>query len=270
MDQLEAIYRWDFGAFDWLLRTIGFKSCRKFLFFFMATKVVASSSRWERSRRSKPKGKRKVAQAGGRKKRRKRKVNMSGLKGHAKFVCRCQNGCVCAKVSPVVNISVAVQTESRAEPAVKNTRTVGTEIQEHSNMLPKAGSYTAGDKKKEQAFDALKRMRLVVRKNIHFTPIMVVLLLRVLFTLMSKFNWGWTSAVGMASELFHVRTNTVFTLGKNYLKSDVNWPAELPRKISGRGSAKFKENYGADFYSKLKEVSFIYKLGVEFYILAGG
>ena len=98
-------------------------------------------------------------------------------------------------------------------------------------------------------------MKKVVKKNIHFTPIMIVLLLRVLFTLMSKFNSGWTSAVGMTSELFHVRTNTVFTLGKNYLKSDLYWPAELPTKTSGRGSAKFKSNYGADFYSKLKEVS---------------
>ena len=231
----------------------------------MADDVVilnASSVAWERKRGLKPKGKRKAGQTGGKKKRRKRKVNMSGLKGHAKFTCICKNGCVCL---PVKFIHVKSQTDpppvcfnainqTDPEETKKLTRTVGTEIEQHTNMLPKAGSYTVADRMKTKCSTGLERMRGVVKKNYHWTSMMVVLLLRVLFNLVVKLNWGWTAAVGMTSELLQVRTNTVFKLANNYLQSDVNLPAELPIKISGRGSAKFKANHGADKYSELKEV----------------
>lgn len=231
----------------------------------MAEHVVclnASSARWERKRGLKQKGKRKIKQSGGKKKRRRRKVCMRGLKGHAKFACICKNGCVCVPVVISNSASqtdpppVCVHAENQTDPeATKQlTRTVGTDIIEHDKLRPKAGTHTAGDKKKAMAGEALKRLKKALPNGFHWTQFMIVVTLRLLFGLVHDFNWGWTQAVYTTSSLLNLAKDTTFKFGNDYLDGENILPNELVMKVRGRGSAKFVIKYGKDRFSKLKEV----------------
>ena len=210
--------------------------------------LCADAARWALRRKLTPRSKRRLGKLGGKAKRRRRKFNSNNLTGCQS--CACMPHCTCRPDNHFVDI--AVQTDPLL--TLKTQRTLGTQIKQHTSMLPKAGTFTAGDIIKTKAHIALGRMHRVVKKNFHFTSIMIVLVLRVLFNLIVKFNWGWTQAVGMTAELMQVKTNTVFAVGNNYLESTVDLPAELPTKQSGRGSEAFKANHGADKYSELKEV----------------
>ena len=110
---------------------------------------------------------------------------MCGIKGHAKFTCICKNGCVCVPVvtknsaqqtdAPPAHVHASNQTDPEATR--KTTRTVGTSIIQHDKLRPKAGTHTAGDRKKEMAAKALKRLKTAVPNGFHWTKYMIVVVL---------------------------------------------------------------------------------------------
>ena len=122
----------------------------------------------------------------------------------------------------------------------------------HDNRLPKAGVKTKGDKKKDLAILALDRLKRAVPKGFHWSSTMIVILLRLVFGLMVRINWGWTASVGFAATILNVDERNVFWFVNQYLVDTNINPEEKEMKTRGRGSDKFKAG-GADRYSELKE-----------------
>ena len=63
-----------------------------------------------------------------------------------------------------------------------------TSIAQHSKMHPKAGTKTKGDVDKEKSVAALGRINQFIVRGMHWTPIMIALLLRVFFNIIALFN----------------------------------------------------------------------------------
>ena len=82
---------------------------------------------------------------------------------------------------------------------------------------------------------------------------MVLVLLRFIYYFVVDMNWSWTRTCGQASQVFGIQRNTVFALGRMHRDSDTEGlPPELPQRIRGRGSVKFKMNDVDEKYCKLK------------------
>ena len=79
---------------------------------------------------------------------------------------------------------------------------------------------------------------------------MIVILLRLVFGLMVRVNWTWTTSVSFADAILKVDDRNVFEFDNTYLDSTDILPAEKDMKTRGRGSDKFKTR-GADRYSML-------------------
>lgn len=198
------------------------------------------------------------------KKRRRRKYNIANLKYNKnKQVCLCATECVCGPSLVVGDASTQTDPHRTAKVMVDSA----TEITQHNNMLPKAGTWTRGDKVKEKCGNALSRLKKAIPFGFHWSSIMIAVMLRLLFNLIYQMNWNWTQGVHMTSKLLGVQKDTVFKLANNYLDNDVNIPAELVMQTRGRGSAKFINN-GRDRYSALKEVCcvWLYFLVLQIYL----
>ena len=141
--------------------------------------------------------------------------------------------------------------ELRHEKHAKQ-KDVATSISQHSKMHPKAGTKTKGDNDKQKSIAALGRINKFVVRGLHWTPIMIALLLRVFFNIIVLFNWNWTATAEFIAKVFAIKRDTVYRFCKKYLASDVIAPEELEVKIKGRGSETFKLG-GADRYSEMKE-----------------
>ena len=143
-------------------------------------------------------------------------------------------------------------------PAPKpNTRDASTQIDQHSKILPRAGTFTRGDKVKQQSVSALERLKKATRRGVPWSSQMIVILLRFMFGLIVHFNWGWTQAVYTTSKLCCVKHNTLFKFANSYIQSDEIIPVQMSHKVRGRGSLKFISNHGKDYYSNLKEVEHV-------------
>lgn len=80
---------------------------------------------------------------------------------------------------------------------------------------------------------------------------MIVILLRLVFGLMVRVSWTWTTSVAFAADILNVDDRNVFEFVNTYMDSTDILPAEKDMKTRGRGSDKFKSR-GADRYSMLK------------------
>ena len=213
-------------------------------------KLDTNARRWMYSRTLEPKGKRKSAHRGGTKKRRRRKFNLTNLKGASK-PCVCSNKCICQ--DPIVVHDAQVQTD----PARTTIKMVNksTSIEQHKKTLPKAGTHTVSDRRAEQCGTSLQRLKKAIPIGFHWTSTMIAVCLRLVFNCVYNFHWTWTEAVHFASKAVNLRKNTVFEFANNYLDNpDLVWPGERSMKVRGRGSATFINNHGRDKYSALKEV----------------
>lgn len=222
--------------------------------------LSADPARWSRKRSLKPKGKRKAAKRGGVVKRKRRKFNMKNLTGASK-PCVCHSKCICGQ--PIVVHDGEVQTDPLLT-AVKMVHKA-TSIEEHTNLLPKAGTITKSDRRHEQCGAALNRLKRAIPVGYHWSSVMIVVCLRLVFNGVYNFNWGWTRAVHFASESVNLRQSTVFRYANDYLdpdNADIIWPRETQMKMRGRGSEAFINNHGRDKYSALKEVLVFFTLFV--------
>lgn len=142
-------------------------------------------------------------------------------------------------------------------PLQPNTRDASTQTIVHDKLLPKAGTYTRGDVRKDQAIGALQRLKKATPLGFHWTANMILVLLRFTFGLLVNFNWGWTQAVTTVADLCFVRKHTVFKFANDYINNPPAGflPVELPQLVRGRGSIKFIESHGKDHFSALKEVT---------------
>ena len=136
-----------------------------------------------------------------------------------------------------------------------NTRDVGTSIVQHTNMLPKAGSFTKTDCRKQQSIGALTRLKKATGSGFHLTSQMLIMVLRFCFGLIVNFNWSWTQAIDMTAKLCQIKRHNMFAFANKYIESTEWMPTELTQKVRGRGSLKFISNHGKDHFSKLKEVN---------------
>ena len=122
----------------------------------------------------------------------------------------------------------------------------------HGNNLTRAGVLTEGDARKDRAVLALDRLKKALPRGFHWTSTMIVVLLKIVFGMMVRVNWGWTASVGFAAALLNLDERNVFKFGNEYLDGTNILPEERQCKTRGRGSDKFKAG-GADRYSELKE-----------------
>ena len=136
-----------------------------------------------------------------------------------------------------------------------NARDVGTSIVQHTNMLPKAGSFTKTDCRKQQSIGALTRLKKATGSGFHLTSQMLIMVLRFCFGLIVNFNWSWTQAIDMTAKLCQIKRHNMFAFANKYIESTEWMPTELTQKVRGRGSLKFISNHGKDHFSKLKEVN---------------
>ena len=89
-----------------------------------------------------------------------------------------------------------------------------TRITQHSKMHPKAGTKTKGDCDKQKSVSALSRINKFIVRGMHWTPIMIALLLRVFFNIMVLFNWNWTATAEFSAKVFGIKRDTVYKFCK--------------------------------------------------------
>lgn len=84
---------------------------------------------------------------------------------------------------------------------------------------------------------------------------MITVLLRFVYHAVVNLNWSWRASCNEASNIFCLNAATVNKMGKLHLGSPetVILPPELPLKLRGRGSAKFKANDVDERFKKIKE-----------------
>ena len=159
----------------------------------------ADPARWEQGRKLSPKGRRKSAQKGGLRKRRRKKYNLKNLRCNQKrqIECVCKVKCVCGPI--LITDEVSTQTDPIHTTKIMVDK--ATEIVQHTNMLPKAGTFTKGDNIKAKSSNALTRLKKAIPFGFHWSNVMIAVMLRLLFSLICEFNWNWTNAVYMTSKL---------------------------------------------------------------------
>ena len=84
---------------------------------------------------------------------------------------------------------------------------------------------------------------------------MISVLLRFVYYAVTHLNWSWTASIQQAGNIFYLRPANVNKMARLHLESPagVLLPPELPRKVYGRGSAKFKANDVDEKFKVIKE-----------------
>ena len=124
-----------------------------------------------------------------------------------------------------------------------------------TKLVPLAGTYSVGDRRKDSCIDGLRRLRKVTPPGFHWTALMITVLLRFVYYAVVKLNWSWNTSCDTASDIFSVNVATVRKFDNLHLQTpeDVALPPELPLAVRGRGSAKFKANDVNERFKLIKE-----------------
>ena len=89
-------------------------------------------------------------------------------------------------------------------------------------LEPFAGTYTTADNNKEKCLSAQDRLDKCMRRGFHWTPEMLVVMLRFLYYLVASLNWSWTQACYKASQVFKLHKDNVFVLAKAHRDSTLD------------------------------------------------
>lgn len=145
--------------------------------------------------------------------------------------------------------SMDTQTETEPE-VIKYTASTQTT----STLEPPAGTYTVGDKMKEDCMAAQTRLFKCIPKGFHLTSLMILVVLKFTYYCIVRMNWSWTQACYKTAEIFGIKTANVFKLARTHRDSGSDGlPAELTLKKRGRGSDTFKQNDVDERFTKLKK-----------------
>ena len=173
--------------------------------------------------------------------------------------------CTTAPADVVIDILPETDSETRSGCAYtvlanKSTQTVtktycdaSTEIVQHDRMEPSCRR-NKQDELKDACMDATTRLSGATPRGYHWSMMMLVVMLRFVYFCVWKFNWTWTAAVVMASEIFEMDKKNVFHVAKAFRDHPdrPKYPAELATKTRGRGSEAFKTGPNAERFMVLK------------------
>ena len=123
-------------------------------------------------------------------------------------------------------------------------------------FTPLSGTYSLGDRMKDDCIEGIARLRKVTPSGFHWTSQMITVLLRFVYHAVVNLNWSMSAACKEAGTIFNLKVKTVRQMATLHLQApaDVVLPPELPVKIRGRGSATYKANDTDERFKVIKEV----------------